>query len=170
MSSKQGADVFSMKLDELEQRVSKALDHLRQIEELLPGLIELGVAGRKHAIGRLRDGEDEALLSVFDAAEAHPSRFQALADDGDTGFETVHARAALARRALLGKVASPMSEIERRLSDTQLALGSRAREIGIAAYVVGRLNAQADPALAGAMDPAIAFFTAPPRAKKKRAR
>lgn len=167
MSNKK-LDVFTMKLDDLDRRVAEATELLDRVEALLPGLVELDVRARKYSIGKLADGEDDALLTIFDAAEAHPDYFRALAaaDEGqrDRLFETVHARAALARRSMLHGLSTRLGALHKKTTDTELELGAKARVIGLAAYVVGRLNVTASDELKSALGKALSFFGGP-RAK-----
>src|SRR4051812_17965469 len=83
MSKKIPDDVMTLPLDELKKRVEKAIALLSQIEELLPGLLQLTDDARCRSSGHYRKGEAEALASLVDLAEKKPALFESLADQDE---------------------------------------------------------------------------------------
>jgi hypothetical protein len=154
--------VFTMPIDELEKRVARALELLREVDELLPGLVVMTDEDRRHSDGRLRDGEPVALRAVIDVAEKHPQFFTVLADkDGGvdpTAFETELLRDHLARRTLLAQVARAADELTAPLGDTVLRLGEQVRPVLMSAYQIAKAVAAADGKVRSALAPALDFF------------
>lgn len=148
--------------DDLKTRVDRALALVAELNALLPELIELDLVSRKHSIGKLRDGETDAMRAVLDAADAEPDYFRALAGKDRGGdervFETAPSRKALAERDELARLQRELRTFAQRLSDTVLHLGAQAREVTNAAYHIARVNSDADPKLKSLLAPAFRFY------------
>ncbi|HEX7667470.1 MAG TPA: hypothetical protein VF407_23220 [Polyangiaceae bacterium] len=146
----------------LKERIDHALELVEELAELLPDLIELDILTRKHSIGKLRDGETDAMRAVLDAADAEPDYFRALAgkDRGDDAkrFETKPSREALDQRDELARLHKVLRLFSLRLSDTILHLGAEARAVTNAAYHIARVNSDADPKLKTLLEPAFKFY------------
>ncbi len=155
----------------LKERVDRAIELVAELNELLPDLVQLDLIARKHSIGKLRDGETDAMRSVLDAADAEPEYFRALAGKDHGGdpkrFETGPSREALHQRDELARLHKVLRGFSLRLSDSILALGAEAREVTNAAYHIARVNSDADPKLKTLLAPAFAFYARGGRPKSK---
>ena len=155
----------------LKARVDRAVELVHEMDELLSDLIELDVTTRKHSIGKLREGETDAMRAVLDAADAEPDYFRALAGKDHGGderrFETAPSREALDKRDELCRLQGVLRPFALRLSDTILHLGAEAREVTNAAYHIARVNSDADPKLKTHLAPAFAFYARGGRPKSR---
>jgi hypothetical protein len=137
------------------------------------GLASLTVEERAHSNGKLREGEADAVSTVFDAVDAVPGVFASLADkDGGSDpevVETAPARAALARSQQLAPFVALIETIGQRASDDVLASASTAKALSIPAYAIGRTNASLNKPLRTAIAPAISFYGAPALLRTTRA-
>ena len=101
----------------LAERVNLGIALLEQLEALFPDLVELDAHARKHSLGKLRDGEADAMRVVLDAADGAPMYFGALAthDHGtnEKVFETKPSRHALDRGHEASLRARPGDEVLR---------------------------------------------------------
>jgi hypothetical protein len=156
-----------------EKAVHQALLAVRAAKEDLDGhgLESLTPDDRQHSTGKLRDGEDEAMVAVLDTVDKQPGLFAALAphDHGkdDKKVETAPARAALARRALLAPLAKELDDLLTRVSDDMIASAETAKDVTVPAYAIIKANADISPELRKAAAPAIGFYT---QAAKKKGR
>jgi hypothetical protein len=125
---------------------------------------------RAHSNGRLRDGEAAAMVAIFDAMDAYPGVFGALAaKDGGvdpTAVETQPARNALADSQALGPVGAALATLAQRVSDGILAYASQAKDVSVPAYAIGKASAASDPAVRKALSPAITFYGAGARKRQ----
>jgi hypothetical protein len=140
----------------LKERIDRAIELVAELNELLPDLVQLDLITRKHSIGKLRDGETDAMRAVLDACDADPKR-----------FETAPSREALHKRDELARLHKMLRSFSLRLSDSILALGAEAREVTNAAYHIARVNSDADPKLKTLLAPAFAFYARGGRPKSK---
>ena len=154
----------------LAERVNLGIALLEQLEALFPDLVELDAHARKHSLGKLRDGEADAMRAVLDAADGAPMYFTALAthDHGTNEkiFETNPSRRALDQRDELTRLHKIVRRFGLRLGDTLLDLGAEAREVTSPAYAIARVNATADMKLHSALAPAMKFYARGGRPKK----
>ena len=148
----------------LEKAAANVLAQLAAIRATLEphGLAALTGDERLHSNGRLRDGEDSAVVTILDTVDGHPAHFQALAghDHGvdDAVVETAPARAALARRRLLAPIVAELVAIGARVSDDVLASGASAKDVSGPAYAIIRANAKLDKKLRASASPALDFY------------
>lgn len=141
------------------------------------GLASLTDEERLHSNGRIREGEDAAILAILDTIDASPATFQALAphDHGDDPkvVETAPARTAIERRELLLPLRDRLAALVQRLSDDLLSSGALARDVSVPAYAILQANAAFDPNLRKKGATAISYYGKAPkkaaatRAKKK---
>lgn len=161
-------DILTMPLDELQARVIQAHALLAQILALLPGLLELTDDARRHATGRYRNGEAEALSGLLDVAAKKPALFEVLKDeDGGTDptkFEPELIADRLQRAILLGPLVQAAAELADPLSDTRLHLGNLTRPVLLAMYEIIKPHAKRDTAIATLAKGALDFFSALGRA------
>ena len=154
--------IFTMSTAELRSRADKAKSLYAQIADLLPGLITLTEADRRHSEGKLRDGESDALDAVINVAEAHPAYFASLADkDGGVdpdSFETGFLRDHLERRRILAEIAAAGEHLSTPLGDTMLDLGQRVRPVLLAAYHLAKSIAVSDGNVRTRLAPALDFY------------
>jgi hypothetical protein len=145
-------------------RVDVAVILIGEAMAALGPLVEFDDEERRHSNGRLKNGEDVAVTSVLDAADAFPTLFVALAskDRGkdDTVFESEPTRDALARRIQIARLASALEPLAQGLSDTMLSLGEDVREVAVPVYAIARVAAAINPALRAKLKAATAFYTA----------
>lgn len=138
-------------------------------------LARLTAEERLHSSGKLREGEDRAILALFDTIDKFPATFQALADrDGGvdpSAVETAPARAALERRALLAPLVTELEELHAAVSDDVLSCAETAKAVSGPAYAIAKANAPVDAKLRKAVSATLDFYakTAKPkgRAPKK---
>ena len=154
--------IFTMTTTELQARADKAKALFAEIVDLLPGLVTLTEAERRHSEGKLRDGESGALDAVIDVAEAHPAYFTSLADkDGGidpNSFETELLRDHLARRRILGEIVAVGEQLSGPIGDTMLALGQRVRPVLLSAYHIAKSIAASDGNVRTRLAPALDFY------------
>jgi hypothetical protein len=147
--------------------VSNAEEEISQIEASFPPFIAITDEDRLSIAGRFRTGEATALESVLDVADAAPSSFSVLADkDGGKDpkvFETAFLRDGLRRSALLDKLATDLEALARDVRDTQLVLGSRVRDVVLAAYEIAKPLAKHDDVIRAKLAPTLNFYGAPAR-------
>jgi hypothetical protein len=156
-------DIFTMPMAELKNRVTKALALLAQLDELLPGLIELPDDDRNHTNGRFRSGEAEALASIIEVADKKPALFESLADK-DERFEPELLRDRLQRAIVLEPLVKAALEFASATGDTRLLLGERTRPVLLAMYEIVKPHAKRDHAIATMCKPVLDFFSALGRA------
>jgi hypothetical protein len=156
----------------LEKAVEKATQGVRAARQALEGqdLESLTPDGRLHSAGKLREGEDLAMIGVLDTIDKFPGLFAALAphDHGedDQAVETGPSRAALARRALLAPLAKELADLLARVSDDMLACGEKAKDVTVPAYAIIKASAASSPALRASAAKAIGFYAAQAKRKK----
>ncbi|APR82198.1 Hypothetical protein A7982_07547 [Minicystis rosea] len=161
-NGKSGGDAPAMSA--LEKAVQKARAAVAAaVSELEKHDLEsLTPDGRLHSSGKLREGEDEAMVSILDAVDAQPGVFAALAphDHGQDAkvVETAPARTALARRALLAPLAKDLDALLTRVSDDMISSGEKAKDVTVPAYAIIKANADIAPALRKTAAPAIGFY------------
>ena len=157
-----GGAVDEMPLAVLRANVAEAKGYVGKMRALVPGLFLLPDDERRHSDGRLRDGEEAALHSVLDVADAHPESFQVLAaKDGGRDpkvFETQLLRERLERRALLAELAAELEPFALELADTLLVLGSLARQPTLAAYGIAKPLAEHDAEARSKLAKALSFY------------
>ena len=157
-------DVFTMPLATLEQRAEQVMALLEQVDDLLPGLIELTEDAKGNSIGNYRDGEAEALSTVLDVAAKEPALFKGLADkDGGEDpkvFEGGLIRDRLDRAIILGAVIAKAKDLIGPLSDTRLHLGNQTRPVLLAMYEIVKPQAKNDVTIAATAKKALDFFSA----------
>ena len=147
----------------LEKAVKKGIDALAAITADLEkhGLASKTPEERQHSNGKLRDGEDAAMVNVLDTVDAFPGLFQALAphDHGkdDKVVETGPARVALSRRAAIAPLAAAARALADRLDDELLTGGETAKDVTVPAYAIIKANAEVMPALKKKAAPTITF-------------
>jgi hypothetical protein len=154
--------VLTMSITELHKRVGKVLDLLNQIDELLPGLLELPEEDRKHSSGRFRTGELEALSALLSIADKKPALFEALADkDNGTDperFETNLLADRLQRIEALSALAAFADGLQSAINDTRLHLGDLSRPVLLAMYQIVKPHTKLDPSLASMAKPTLDFY------------
>lgn len=157
----------------LKKAVDKALLALRQAREGLEaqGLDALTPEDRLHSAGRLREGEDKAMIAVLDAVDRQPGLFAALAphDHGadDKKVETGPARDAIERRAVLAPLLDELDHLVTRVSDDMLSSGAKAKDVTVPAYAILKANADMSPELRKTAAPAIGFYARTAKRGKK---
>lgn len=118
---------------------------------------------RLHSAGKLRVGESDAMTTIFDAMDAYPGVFAALAaKDGGvdpTEVETGPARAALAEAVALEPLSTAIRALETQVSDAILASAAQAKDVSVPAYAIGKASAASDPGVRKAMATAIDFYS-----------
>jgi hypothetical protein len=131
------------------------------------GLPSLTAEERATASGRLRGGEDVALLAILDTMDAFPAVFQSLAakDFGtdDTAVETAPSRAALAQGEALQALVATAQQLAQSLSDAVLAAFTQVKEVTVPAYAIGKASAVNDAAVRKVLAPALDFYGAQSR-------
>lgn len=157
-----GASIHSMPLSELAERVARAEQLAREIDELFPGLAPLTDDERLHTSGRFRDGEEEALRAMLAGARLRPELFASLADKDeghDPGtFEVELLEDRLARRALLQRLSVALAPVADKASDTMLHLGDQSRPVLLAAYRIAKTVAETDDKLRQKISGALNFY------------
>lgn len=148
------------------QKVATGLQSIvAQIAAL--GLPSLTAEERATASGRLRGGEDVALVAILDTMDAFPAVFQSLAakDFGtdDTAVETAPSRTALAQGEALQPLVATAQQIAQSLSDAVLAQFTQVKEVTVPAYAIGKASAANDAAVRKVLAPAIDFYGAQSR-------
>jgi hypothetical protein len=140
-------------------RLTKSLDDIALELEQLP---ELDEDTRTTSIGKLRDGEDDAIVHLCNAIDAFPHYFASIADKDrgtdDSKVETQPTRDAIARRKLLKGIADRLTGLTSRINDAVLVLGSDIRSVSIAAYRVAQTNAANDTKLRSKLAKVTAFY------------
>lgn len=153
-----------MSLAQLASAVAQVSTILSQLDQQLPGLIELTADARKHAGGRFRDGEAKALLAVLDVADQYPSFFQSLAADDEGNdpktFEVSLLRDRLQRIAALQPLMEQFEARAQELADTVMYLGELTKPVMLAAYQLAKPQAKHDPRIQTLLAPAINFYAA----------
>ena len=155
------ASIFEMPLEVLEKNVAKFESLAAQMAELLPGAAKLTEQERRETDGKFRSGEAAALSSVLDAADARGELFSSLADkDGGhdpSSFETDFLREELMRIELLGRAQAALERLN--VSDSVLRMGEQLKPVLLAAYHLGKLNAQHDATVRSKMATALDFYS-----------
>jgi hypothetical protein len=157
------ADLETLSLDELRQRVDRAKAMLTELDALFPGAVRLTAEDRRTSQGRLRNGESTVLQAVLGAVDSAPQYFVSLADM-DQGrdpkrFETDVLRERLLRRDLIDEVSEQLDQLSTRLGDTVLHLGERAAPPVRAAYQIAKVLADSDDQMRTSVAPAIDFYS-----------
>jgi len=157
---------------ELTRRAAKALAGVDEITSTLPPLFALTTQERRTSNGRLRDGEEEALLAVLDVADHVPEAFRALGADGGglNHHETGRLRDALKRGLALDELVAALEELTRMLRDSQLVLSGDARRSVLAAYPIAKAIATHDDVARTKLAPALNYYAAPARLAARRRR
>jgi hypothetical protein len=159
---KSGASGAGASLADLKSRVSKALALADQIEALFPEAVSLSTDDRMHSQGKLRMGEDKALLAVLDGIDAEPAVFSSLADKDqghdDKVVETDLLRERLARMTQYSKVSDALGSVAALLGDTALATGDQVKPIALAAYAIAKPVAENDKTMRTAIADALSFY------------
>jgi len=136
------------------------------------GLAGLTSEQRQTSMGKLRVGEADAIETIFDAMDAFPQVFVALAPrDGGVdpnAVETAPARAALAQSLALAPVLKSVQALEQTLSDAVIAYAEQAKQVSVPAYRIGAASAPVDAALAKAMATSMDFYGHPARTVSRR--
>ena len=155
------SSIFEMPLEVLEKNVAKFESLAAQMVELLPGATNLTEQERRETDGRFRTGEADALRAVLDAADARAELFSSLADkDGGhdpSSFETDFLREELARIELLERAQAALETLS--VSDSILRMGEQVKPVLLAAYHLGKLNAQHDATVRSKMATALNFYS-----------
>jgi hypothetical protein len=155
------ASIFEMPLEVLQKHVAKFEALAAEMAELLPGAANLTEQERRETDGKFRSGEAAALGSVLDAADARAELFSSLADkDGGhdpSSFETDFLREELARIELLGRAQTALETLN--VSDSILRMGEQVKPVLLAAYHLGKLNAQHDAAVRSRMAAALDYYS-----------
>jgi hypothetical protein len=149
-------DVLTMALAQLQAAAAQVGALIGQIDQQLPGLIQL-TPTRAATRGAVRNGEAKALLSVLDVADQYPALFQSLAAD-DQGndpktFEVGLLCDRLQRLAALQPLTDQLEERAQELSDTVLFLGELTKPVMLAAYRLAAPQAKHDPKIQTLMAP-----------------
>jgi hypothetical protein len=160
-----------LSIAELKARKARALELIAELRALVPGTVTLTEDERRHSLGRLRDGEHDALRLVLDVVDSAPKYFESLADE-DEGhepgrFETNLLRDRLARREILAEIQQAIEPVATGLADTVLHLGGQVRPAVLAAYRIAKTVSRTDRKLRSALSGAIDFYSAPARAAAK---
>jgi hypothetical protein len=138
------------------------------------GLTSLTPGERTHTMGKLRDGEVEAMGNVLDVVDDNPALFSALAGkDGGTNpdvVETAPARAMLARSQDMSPVVSALQGLLTLVSDDVIASANSAKELTVPAYAIARASASADAKLKAELAPALTFYGAATRLRTERSK
>ncbi len=133
------------------------------------GLPSLTAEERATASGRLRGGEDAALVAILDTMDAFPAVFQSLAakdfGDDDTALETAPSRAALARGEAVQALVATAQQIAQSLGDAVLADFTQVKDVTVPAYAIGKASAVNDPKVRKVLAPALDFYGASARRK-----
>jgi hypothetical protein len=149
-------------LADLKSRVSKALALVGQIGALFPEAVSLSTDDRMHSQGKLRVGEDKALLAILDGIDAEPAVFSSLADKDqghdDKVVETDLLRERLARMTQFTKVSDALARAAALLGDTALATGDQVKPITLAAYAIAKPVAENDKTMRTAIADALSFY------------
>ena len=159
------ASIFEMPLEVLEKNVAKFEALAAQMLELLPGATNLTDQERRESDGKFRVGEAAALASVLEAADARAELFSSLADkDGGhdpNSFETDFLREELVRIEVLGRAQAALERLNTgaAVSDSILRMGEQVKPVLLAAYHLGKLNAQHDTTLRSKMAAALDFYS-----------
>ncbi len=147
--------------------VAKAFD---QVEVLTSKLPQLTPQERATSLGRLREGEAEAIVALCDVMDGFPMHFVAIADqdhgDDDAVIETEPTRSNIARREALVPFVARAQEMADRISDAVLVLGDRARQVSIPAYRIGTTAAKTDRKIRTALSPVTTHYGAGARKAK----
>jgi hypothetical protein len=157
------ASILTMPLDELRERVTKALALWKQIEALLPGGIVLTEAERKSTLGRLRDSESGHLLTILAVCEKFPALFTSLADLDEgtdpTRFETELLRDRLQRAEALEPLVTALADAKIvAVSDTVLHLRNLARAPISEAYAIAKTIAKTNAQVSTMLAPVLDFY------------
>jgi hypothetical protein len=161
-SSSSSSAAASAKLTAQIQKLAANLQALAsQFRDL--GLPELTSEDRVHSSGRLRGGEAAAITSIFDAMDAFPGVFAALAakDGGEdpAAVETAPGRAALAQATTLAPLAAAIQAFDTSVSDAILASAAQAKDVSVPAYAIGKASAASDPKVRKSMAAAMSFYS-----------
>ena len=165
-----GGSVLESAVSDLQKTlvgVSKAFDAIEQLTTQLP---QLTPEERASSLGRLREGEAEAVVALCDVMDAFPMHFVAIADQDqgadDSVIETKPTRDNIARREALVPLVARAQEIAERLSDAVLVLGDLARQVSVPAYRIATTAAQVDKKFRTALSPVTTHYGAGARKAK----
>jgi hypothetical protein len=143
------------------QKIAAAVDGAAAAFAAL-GLPGLTAEQRHTSMGRLRVGEAAAMEVIFDAMDAFPGVFGALAaKDGGVDpkkVETAPARAALAHAEALAPLAEALKVLDQKVADAIMASAQAAKEVSVPAYAIGKASAATDAEIGSAMAPALDFY------------
>jgi hypothetical protein len=161
---KSSESVFDMALADLESGVAQMGGIATEIETHLPGLVSLSPDARKRSQGKLRGGEDQALLAIFQTAQAHPDFFDSLGGEDfgqDPGrFESDVLIERLGRFAALVRARQTFAPAFDRLDDSILQLGEQLRVPAGKAYKIAQALAASNPKIRTSLAPATEFYGA----------
>lgn len=167
--SEEGLD--GLEVDDLRQRVDKALVLVDQIIALFPELVRKTEEDQKFSEGRMRTGEGRMLGIVLNAVDLRPELFTSLADR-DEGhdpkkLETGLLRDRLQKRELYYKLAAKLKPLASDFDDTALHFGELVRPAVLAAYRIAKTLSETDQQLRTTIAEVIDFFRAPVKNRKK---
>lgn len=164
------ASVLDSEVVELQKSlvlIAKAFD---QIEVLTSKLPRLTPEERATSLGRLREGEADAIVELCGVMDLFPMHFVAMADqdqgEDDEVIETEPTRSNIARREALLPFVSRAQVAADRISDAVLVLGDRARQVSIPAYRIGTTAAKTDKKIRTALSPVTTHYGAGARKAK----
>jgi hypothetical protein len=155
--------IDQMSTEQLTRNADRAIELIREIEALLPGLVLFTQGDRTHTDGRVRGPDEEvALRAVLATIEHRPEVFQVLADK-DQGrdpkkLETELLRARLECRGVLARVSDALAPLAQKLEDTVLDQGELFKPTLSAAYHIAKPLAEHDAGLRTALQPALDYF------------
>lgn len=158
---------LDMSPDALRRWAQDAVRDITRLRKSVRGWITMTPDARQASIGKLREGEPEVMIGIFDAVDAHPQHFASLAakdrGEDDQVVETGPSRDDLARREALGPLAIALVEFGQEVGDTMMRAAEGARSFSIASYELGRVNATHDAKLRDALGAAMSYYGAPAR-------
>lgn len=156
--------VFNEPLTDLEAKVERVLTDIEAAMASLTGLTPLDVAGRQKTSGKLKLGEEVALLAIAKVMEYRPAAFMGLAnkDHGDDpeAVETLPMQEGLERIKLLARLVVRLKDLVTLLADTILVLGAQVKDVATAAYPIAKGIALSDAIARGLLAPATDFYGA----------
>jgi hypothetical protein len=158
------ASVLTLPLTEIQSRVTQALALWEQIVALFPGTVVLTAAERHSNAGKIREGEEPAMLAILKVADAFPQYFTSLVDLDEgvdpTKFETDLLRDRLARADALAPLADAFATQPVGIDDTVLQLRALAREPIASAYAIAKSVAPTNQAVSTMLAPALDYYRA----------
>lgn len=154
--------ILRLSPSDFERRIARLVELAREAESLLPAATPLTPEERQTSIGKLRQGEPDAMTAILDTVDAFPGVFASLADKDrgvdDDRVETTAMRRSLACLRGFEPVTKSLARLNDAVSDLALRLGEAAREFTIPAYRIGQANAPTHEGLRAKLAPAIEFY------------